>query len=69
MKYHHTEAFIVFWLLVLCIYAFIAARYFPEAAISEVMNTTIRKHPIVGVVFGMVMGIVIGHIWWPIHPE
>lgn len=66
MQKWHTESFLVFWFLVLGAYAFVAARYYPEASISDVMNDTVRTHPLLGVLFGMMIGLCAGHFFWPL---
>lgn len=66
MKPWHTELFIFVWFAVFAFYAFMVARWYPEASVSIVVNTTLRDHPIVGAAGFLAIGIVIGHILWPL---
>ena len=58
-----TRAFLIVWLLILALYALVAARWYPEAMISIICQDAARDYP----VLAFLAGVFVGHVWWKIY--
>ena len=61
-----TLLFIAFVLVLIAVYdTLMATNSFRGDTISEITLAWSRAHPIASVCFGMALGIVLGHLFWP----